>query len=314
MPSANPAVEFSVVISCHYEEKSIEEFHRRLSEAMTKIGRRYEIIYVNDGSKDGTWEKLKAIHAADLKVYAVINLFKNYGQLAAITAAMAESRGSAMVWMDSDLQLMPEELPLLVEQYDKGFDLVTGYRVNRKDSMFRIVPSLLANVVMRRASHSKIRDFGCTFKIYNARLVRAFQYGPFHVFSNVETISRIDRICEVPVTHHPRRYGESGWTFAKLYRYNMDNVVAISERPFQISGIICLAVAALFVLRLLLEAVVPLRILPAVSTGLVLNAVVISMLVNVAMLSLVGEFAIRTFFVARRLPSYIVKETIRRDQ
>lgn len=305
-------VEFSVLITCYFEENSIEEFYERLSKTLKSIGRPYEIIFVNDGSKDKTWDKLKAIFAGDANVFAILNLFKNFGQLAAITAGLKECRGDAVVLLDSDLQLLPEELPLLVERYDEGFDLVTGYRVDRKDSMFRIVPSLLANVIMRRASHSKIRDFGCTFKIYNAELLRAFDYGPHHLFSNVEVISRIDRIREIPVSHRKRRYGQSGWTFAKLARYNMENLVVISERPFQISGLLCLIAAGLFVGRLLLEFVLPVKVLPSVTTGLLLNAIVISLLLTVAILSLIGEFAIRSFFVARRLPAYIVREALTR--
>lgn len=309
---ASPDVEFSVLITCYYEENSIDEFYTRLSATMEKIGRPYEIIFVNDGSRDGTWKKIKTIFEKDCYVNAAVDLSKNSGQLAAITAALAESRGSAVVLFDSDLQLLPEELPLLVAEYDKGFDLVTGYRVNRKDSLFRIVPSLLANVIMRRASHSTIRDFGCTFKIYDAELLRAFHYGPRHLFSNIEVISKLDRICQVPVTHLPRKHGQSGWTFSKLMKYNTDNVVVLSERPFQITAFLCFAMTVVFVFRLLLEAVFPIRILPLVSNGLLLNVLVISLLVNVALLSMVGEFTIRAFLVSRDLPLYIVRERLKR--
>jgi dolichol-phosphate mannosyltransferase len=305
-------VEFSVLVTCYYEENSIDEFYGRLSTTLETIGRPYEIIFVNDGSRDGTWQKIKTIFSKDCHVHAALDLSKNSGQLAAITAALSESRGSAIVLFDSDLQLRPEELPLLVAEYDKGFDLVTGYRTQRKDSLFRIVPSLLANVIMRRASHSTIRDFGCTFKIYNAELVRAFHYGPRHLFSNIEVISKLDRICQVPVTHLPRKHGQSGWTFAKLMKYNTDNVVVLSERPFQIIAFLCFAMTAIFVVRLLLEAVFPIRILPLVSNGLLLNVVVISLLVNVALLSMVGEFTIRAFLVSRDLPLYIVRERLKR--
>jgi glycosyltransferase involved in cell wall biosynthesis len=309
---ASADVEFSVLVTCYYEENSIDEFYGRLSTTLEKIGRPYEIIFVNDGSRDGTWQKIKAIFSKDCHVHAALDFSKNSGQLAAITAALSESRGSAIVLFDSDLQLRPEELPLLVAEYDKGSDLVTGYRVQRKDSLFRIVPSLMANVIMRRASHSTIRDFGCTFKIYNAELVRAFHYGPRHLFSNIEVISKLDRISQVPVTHLPRKHGQSGWTFSKLMKYNTDNVVVLSERPFQIIAFLCFAMTAVFVFRLLLEAFFPIRILPLVSNGLLLNVVVISLLVNVALLSMVGEFTIRAFLVSRDLPLYIVRERLKR--
>jgi glycosyltransferase involved in cell wall biosynthesis len=305
-------IEFSVCITCYYEEKSIEEFHRRLSGALESLNRPYEIVFVNDGSRDGTWEKLKAIFAQDPRVHAAIDLFKNSGQLAAGTAALNESRGKALVFIDSDLQLAPEELPRLVAEYDRGFDLVTGYRQNRKDSLLRILPSLLANMIMRRASHSKVRDFGCTFKIYNATAVRAFQYGPRHLMSPVEVISKIDCISEVPVTHNPRRYGKSGWTFAKLMRYNLDNVVILSERPFQVVGLLCLGVTLLLAVRILLYTLFPVPILKSVSHGLLLNAIAIALLVNVALLALAGEFAIRSFLKQKASPLYIVREKLSR--
>jgi glycosyltransferase involved in cell wall biosynthesis len=306
------AIEFSVLITCYYEEKSIDEFYRRLSTTLESLNRSYEIIFVNDGSRDGTWEKLKAIFADDPHVHAVIDLFKNSGQQAAVTAALNESRGSALVYIDSDLQLAPEDLPLLVAEYDRGFDLVTGYRKNRKDALFRIIPSFLANIIMRKASHSKLRDFGCTFKIFNALAIRAFQFGPWHLVSFVEVISKIDRIAEVPVTHYPRRYGSSGWTFAKLLKYNTDNMVILSERPFQATALLCLIVALLLVVRILLYRFYPVMIFTSVSNGLLLNAIVVGLLVNVALLSVVGEFAIRSFFAHRALPQYIVREKLSR--
>ena len=306
------AIEFSVLITCYYEEKSIDEFYRRLSATLESLNRSYEIIFVNDGSRDGTWEKLRAIFAQDPHVHAVIDLFKNSGQQAGTTAALNESRGSALVYIDSDLQLAPEDLPLLVAEYDRGFDLVTGYRKNRKDALFRIIPSFLANIVMRKSSHSNLRDFGCTFKVVNALPMRAFQFGPQHLLSFVEVISKIDRIAEVPVSHHPRRYGSSGWTFAKLMKYNTDNLAILSERPFQLTAFLCLAVALLLVIRVLLDRFYPVMILTSVSNGLLLNAIVVALLVNVALLSVVGEFAIRSFFAHKALPQYIVREKLLR--
>lgn len=310
---AGGQVEFSALITCYYEERSIEEFHRRLSDTLEATGRSYEIIFVNDGSRDRTWEKLKEIFAADPHVYAVLDLFKNAGQQAAVTAASVEARGSACVLMDSDLQLLPEELPLLIKQYDAGYDLVTGYRLNRKDSLFRIIPSRLANMIMRRASRSSIRDFGCTFKVYNADLLRAFDYGPRHIFSNVELISRIDRMIEVPVTHFPRKYGKSGWTFAKLMKYNVDNVVILSERPFQFTALFCILFAAAFLLRLIITKAFSFTILPSVSNGLLLNALLIAFLVIVATLSFIGELTTRVFTVTRGAPRYIVREVLRKQ-
>ncbi|HEO69927.1 MAG TPA: glycosyltransferase, partial [Candidatus Hydrogenedentes bacterium] len=241
--NGNEVPDITVCITCHFEEASIDEFHARLSAAMESLGRSYEILMVNDGSSDRTWDKLKTLFAKDLHVTCVMDFFKNAGQQAAITACMCQGRGKAFIIMDSDLQLAPEEIPLLVEEYEKGYDMVSGYRKNRHDSLLRIVPSKIANMIMRRASQSDFRDFGCTFKIYNAKLVRAFNYGPRHIFSNVDLIAQAGRRVEIPVTHYPRKYGKSGWTFRKLWQYNMDNVVKLSQRPFQILASVCLLIS-----------------------------------------------------------------------
>lgn len=320
MPELSPVsgishrgIEFSALVTCYFEEKSIDEFHLRLARALEGLNRSYEIIFVNDGSLDRTWEKVIAIFERDSHVAAVLDLTKNSGQLAAITAALSESRGRAVILIDSDLQLDPEELPSLVAEYDKGFDLVTGYRVNRKDSLLRIIPSKLANVIMREASQSDIHDFGCTFKIYNGNVLRAFHYGPTRIFSTVEVVSRIGRISQVPIAHHPRKHGKSGWTFTKLMQFNSDNIAILSERPFQTLGALCLFAAVLFGLRLLLELFVTIRVLPYVSNGLLLNAIIISILINIGLSSMVGEFAIRAFLRGKEIPKYIVRNALRRE-
>jgi glycosyltransferase involved in cell wall biosynthesis len=310
--SRDDSPDFSAVISCYYEEQTIETFHSRLSAALESLGRSYEIIFVNDGSTDGTFGKIKEIFARDPHVSAAIDLFKNAGQQAAITAGLSHARGKAFILMDSDLQLAPEELPQLVQEYDKGYDIVTGYRRNRRDSFFRRIPSRLANVIMRRASRSDFRDFGCTFKIYDARLVRAFELGPHRIFSNVDLISKTQRRCEVPVSHFPRPYGKSGYTFAKLWQYNTDNLVILSERPFQYMAAGCLLLALLFILRVLVGFFMDFKILSEVTPGVVLNAIVVSLLIILGALSILGEFVIRIFLMLRRLPRYIIRDILRR--
>ena len=267
---------------------------------------------VNDGSTDRTFEKLKEIFHRDPAVNAVIDFFKNSGQEAALTAAMCQARGEAFLFMDSDLQLAPEEIPLLVREYDKGYDLVSGYRKQRKDSLFRIIPSKIANAIMRKASQSDFRDFGCTFKLINAELIRAFEFGPFHILSVVDIISKAERRREIPVTHYPRKYGKSGWTFRKLWKYNMDNIVSMSERPFQILAVASAALALLFGIRLIADYFTPFKVLETVSPGLLLNAIVIALFIIVAILCALGEFGIRSFISSRHLPKYIIREILQR--
>lgn len=304
----SPRALFSAIVTCHYEEKSIDEFHARLSAALGALGHDYEIIMVNDGSTDGTWEKLKAIWQRDPAVRVILDFYRNYGQTAAITAGLEHVRGTAVVLLDSDLQLAPEELPLLVAKHFEGHDVVSGARTTRRDSLFRIVPSKIANMIMRKASQSHFSDFGCTFKIYDATLLRGMGFSPYRLFSNVDSIARAGRHAEVPITHFPRKYGKSGWTFAKLWKYNMDNVIRLSERPFQLLAVACLTTALLFVARIAAGFFTSIQVLREITPGLLLNFSVVSLLVVVAVLCLVGEFTIRAFLATQRLPGYIVRE------
>lgn len=300
--------ELSLLVSCFNEEHSIETFHRRASGALFATGRSFEIILVNDGSADATWEKLKALFAAHDHIAVILDLFRNAGQQASVTAALNEARGDKIILLDSDLQLSPEELPQLLAKYDEGFDLVTGYRKNRRDAFTRVIPSRLANIIMRRASRSTIMDFGCTFKVYNGDLLRAFNFGPHHIFSNVDCIAAITRYAQVPVSHAPRQFGKSGWTFRKLWSYNMDNMLKLSQVPFQYLAALCALAGALFTVRIFLGFFSDAKLLSDVTNGLLLNALVIVLLALLAVLALIGEFTIRTFLRVQENPKYIVRE------
>lgn len=310
--AGNP--EFSIVITCYFEENSIEEFHRRLKDTLEKTGRSYEIIIVNDGSTDRTWEKIKSIFERDENVSAIIDLFKNSGQQSAVTAGLGVARGRAIVLMDSDLQLAPEDLPKLIEKYDEGYDVVSGYRVNRQDSIWRKIPSKVANWIMRKSSGIPLSDFGCTYKIYRAELIKAFEYGPFNIFRTPDVISRAGRIVEVPVQHFPRPYGKSGYTFWKLWQYNMDNLVRLSPRLFQWLAIACLLVGFLFLLRIIAGFFTDFKIMKEITPGLILNAMVFALLVILGVLSIIGEFAMRSFLALYRVPAFVIREKIVRHR
>ena len=308
-----PLVDFSAVISCYYEENSIKEFHTRLSDTLKKTGRSHEIIYINDGSTDKTYENLLEIFDSDPQVAAVLDLSRNVGASNAKTPGVSLAQGKGILFLDSDLQLDPEELPKLIEEYDAGHDLVSGYRLDRQDSFIRKLPSWFANMIMRKAASCDLSDFGCTFKIFDGRLIKAFKFGPFNAWRPVPVISMAGRIVEVPVSHHPRRYGKSGWTFKKLFAYNMENMVRMSERPFQIIGVVCMLLASALAFRMLLSWFFPFTILPQVTNGMILNALASIFLVLLALLCFIGELVIRSFISLQKKPAYVIREMRRRE-
>lgn len=308
--ATNP--EFSVVVTCYFDEPSIVEFHAKLSAVLAGLGRSSEIIFVNDGSTDRTYDLLKALYSQDPRIEVVVDLFRNAGQLAAMTAGLTQARGRHFVFVDSDLQLDPADLPLLLARFDEGMDVVSGYRKDRKDALTRIIPSKVANVIMRRVSRSAFTDFGCTFKVFDGRLIRAFDYGPTRVFHPAHVIAQAQRCAEVPISHRARPYGRSGWTFRKLFAYNMDNLVSISDKPFQILSVICFLFGLLFIMRILLAWIVPVSLLETITNGLLLNFQIVELLLILAVLSAIGEFIIRVFNMLQRHPRYIVREILRR--
>lgn len=307
MDNMNREIEFSVIITCYYEEKSIDEFYHGLSKAMNSLGRSYEIVFVNDGSTDKTFEKLKSIYAADPNVRTVIDLFRNSGQLAAMTAGIVHGQGKHFIFIDSDLQLVPQELPLLVEQFDKGYDIVSGCRANRQDSLIRKIPSWFANRIMRKVAGHNVTDFGCTFKIYNGTLIREFEFGPLKKFQTAYVYSKAQKTIEVPITHKARKHGKSGWTFKKLTSFLMDNFVGISQRPFQYLSLICLLGAGIFAMRIVVAWIIPFSILREVTPGLILNLMLVQLLLTMAVLSAIGEYVFRNFTSLRKYPIYIVR-------
>jgi glycosyltransferase involved in cell wall biosynthesis len=305
--------EYSVIITCYYEEQSIEEFHGKLSVALDKLDRTCEIIMVNDGSTDKTFESLKRIYDKDPKVTVIADLFRNAGQLSAMTAGITLATGKHFVFMDSDLQLEPDELSILIKEFEDGYDIISGCRKDRKDNIYRKLASKITNVIVKKISHHNITDFGCTFKVYDGRIIRAFEFGPHKQFQTAHVYSKAQTLKEIPITHHARKYGKSGWTFRKLFAFHMDNFVGISRRPFQILSVICLFFAFLFFIRLIIAWILPFSILNEVTPGLMLNMIVFSLLVSVTILSAVGEYVIRSYIYLQKHPLYIIRRVFRKQ-
>lgn len=302
----------SAVITCLNEESTIERFIGSLVQSMDHAGVEYEIIVVNDGSSDRTFAAIERLLQSQPRVKAGLDLMKNAGQAAAITAGLEEADGLYVLMMDSDFQLAPDDVGRLITAAQAGADMVNGYRLNRRDPLTRKLPSLLANGVMRRMSGVRLRDFGCTFRLVNRRLIEAFKLGPEKVLSIPLLVSRAGRITEVPVSHSSRVHGKSGWTFEKLWRYNADNLVVLAEPIFQWSGLGALLLAGLLMLRVILDPLLHWSLLGSVSNGLILNAVCAAALATTGLLCIVGEFVVRCHRSVLARPAYVVRHRILR--
>lgn len=234
--------EISVVVPIFNEEESVELLISRLHEALTATGRSYEIVLIDDGSKDQSWAKMKDLSLLYPGLH-LIQFRRNFGQTAAMSAGFNESHGEIIITMDADLQNDPKDIPLLLAEVDKGFDVVSGWRRDRKDTYInRRLPSIIANYLISHITGVHLHDYGCTLKAYRREIVQNIQlYGELHRFIPALASWVGGQISEVVVTHHARQFGTTKYGIGRTFRVILDLVTVkflmrYSTRPIHIFG------------------------------------------------------------------------------
>src|ERR1700760_3239449 len=213
----------SLVVPIHNEEHSILPLYDRLTAVLFRIGRSYEIIFIDDASTDRSYELLANLVQTDHRL-KVIRLRRNFGQTAALSAGFHESKGRVIIAMDGDLQHAPEDIPALLRKIDEGYDIASGWRKNRVDNaIFRKIPSRIANWLMAKASGVELRDFGTTFKAYRSEVLKDVNlYGELHRFIPALAMLYGARIAEVPIKNLPRGSGGSHYGLSRTFRVAID--------------------------------------------------------------------------------------------
>lgn len=306
------ASDFSILVTCYCEDSVIEEFHARLSAAMCNVPQTYEIVYVDDGSSDTTFEKLASLFESDTHVGCVVRLLGNVGQTSAQTAAIAHANGRHFIFIDADLQVDPEDIVPLIKAFAKGRDLVSGYRTRRCDPLLRRVASMLVNGMLSRVSKRQLKDIGCGFKVLHGELIRSFRFNQHKPFRPVSVIKAARSCVDVPINHHPRRVNKSGWTLLQLFAFYRNIFVETAELFFHVLVLACLAsglgliaiMAALWFSGWSMPPEPAFQILLGISLG--------STLFNTILLGLLGEFAMRNTRMFQDDPVYIVRELLSR--
>ncbi len=218
--------QISVVIPALNEAESLPELHRELATALEGLGRSWEVLYVDDGSRDGTDEVMARLAAADPRVRGAV-LRRNFGKSAALATGFRLARGEWIATMDADLQDDPTELPRLVAALEGGLDLVSGWKQDRKDPITKTLPSRLFNAVTSSVAGLKLHDFNCGFKLYRREVTEAIEvYGEFHRFMPALAHWRGFRVGEVPVRHRARRFGRSKFGAARFINGFLDLLAA----------------------------------------------------------------------------------------
>ena len=213
----------SIVVPVMNEEENVPHLYSQITEVMQNWDRQYEIIMVDDGSSDRTFEILEEIAQKD-KHLIVIKFRRNFGQSAAMGAGFDAAKYDVVVTMDGDLQNDPKDIPAVVQKLEEGYDIVSGWRKNRKDKLIiRKVPSMIANRLVRKSTQVELHDTGCSLKAYRSDVLKRVKlYGEFHRF--IPALCRIEgaRITEMVVDHHERRFGESKYNITRTFRVIMD--------------------------------------------------------------------------------------------
>lgn len=224
--TSDQPIELSVIIPAYNEEESLDFLYQRLVESLDPLGVTYEVILVDDGSSDRTFQQLAEIATADKRI-RVIKLRRNYGQTPAMVAGIDHARGRVLVTMDADLQNDPADIGMLMEKLDEGHDMVVGWRIKRQDKwLSRKLPSIVANKLIAKVTGVNIRDNGCTLKAFRADLIKRVPlYAEMHRFIPAMSSTLGCSVAEVGVRHHARQHGTSKYGLGRIYRVVFDLIV-----------------------------------------------------------------------------------------
>ncbi len=301
----------SVVVTVYNEEDNIRPLIEAISAALQDY--EYEIIYIDDGSTDKTVEVLKSIQHARLKI---VELKKNYGQSLALMAGIDQSSGEYIVTMDGDLQNDPTDIPMMLQLAEEGdWDMVAGERVNRQDGMFlRKIPSRIANYIIRRSSGVYLRDYGCALKVFKADLAKDLGlYGELHRFIPVLAVLEGARITQVPVKHHPRKFGKSKYGLSRTFKVMSDLLLMLffkryMQKPMHLfgnTGVILFIVGVLINFYLLIIKILGQDIWgkPLLILGLMLLLAGIQLIT----IGIVVEIQMRTYFESQQKRPYKIR-------
>jgi undecaprenyl-phosphate 4-deoxy-4-formamido-L-arabinose transferase len=307
-----PVPEISVVIPVYNEEESLREMGERLLRTLTAMERPFEIIFVDDGSTDGSWELLSELNRQHPQAVRALQFHRNFGQHQAIFAGFQAARGRVMVTLDADLQNPPEEIPRLVAKLEEGYDTVGGWRENRQDSVFRKIPSQMVNYVMSKVTGVKLRDYGCMLRAYRREVVDSINQCQ-ESSSFIPALANLfsQRVAEIPVGHAERERGTSKYGVFKLLRLNFDLMTGFSNLPIHLVGFMGVAIALLGLLFGLFLFIRRIFVGPEVEGVFTLFAILFVFVgLNTLGLALIGEYVGRIYREVRGRPRFVIRQTL----
>lgn len=309
----------SLVIPVYNEEQNLGLLFEAICTALAPFRKTWEVIFVDDGSTDGSLETLRHLAADDPEHVRVVIFRRNFGQTAAITAGIDYSKGDIIILLDADLQNDPADIPMLLEKLDEGYDVVSGWRKSRKDNaLTRNLPSYVANALISAVTGVHLHDYGCTLKAYRREALEGFRlYGEMHRFIPVFAHSIGARIIELPVHHHPRRFGKAKYGLDRTLKVVLDLMTAkflmsYSNKPMRLFGgtgmVLMVGGGAMLVylfIRRMIEGVGVLG-----SPLFQLGVMFLILGFQSILMGLMAELLARTYHESQKKLTYTVRETI----
>jgi glycosyltransferase involved in cell wall biosynthesis len=312
----------SVIAPLYNESSVVEELYERLTTVMRGTGLRYELIFVDDGSRDNTLEKIKTIAAKDSHV-TVIELRRNFGQTPALAAGFDAAQGDIIISMDGDLQHLPEEIPAFLSKINEGYDVVSGWRKQRVDNLvMRKIPSRIANRIASKISGVDIHDFGTTFKAYRKEIIDDLKlYGEMHRFIPAIVSGNGAKIAEIPITNIPRPKGKSNYGISRTFRVVFDLmtlrfVLGYSSKPLHFFGkmaLYCFGVSLAVTAYILYDKImyhVPVSVAHAPMAALAGILCLVGFILTST--GLIGEMICRVYFEATGAKIYSIRRIHRK--
>lgn len=309
----------SIIVPVYNEEETIPLLYQAVMEAMEPISQTWEMILVDDGSKDQSLPKLEALALKDPHHIKVVGLRRNFGQTAAIAAGIDYAAGDIIVLMDADLQNDPQDIPILLEKINEGYDVVSGWREKRKDTyLTRTLPSQFANKLISVVTGVHLHDYGCTLKAYRREVITGFRlYGEMHRFIPVYANSVGAKIIEIPVRHHPRKYGKAKYGLERTFKVILDLFTvkflnSYANKPIYLfggTGIVIMLISSIILFYLFIRRVF--FFVPVLDSPLfMLSSMFFILGFQSILMGLIAELLVRTYHEAQHKPTYTVKKVI----
>lgn len=311
--------ELSVVIPVYNERENLQPLHDSLSDSLA--GRTYELVFVDDGSTDGSLSELERLAGDDPEHVRVVELRRNFGQTAAIAAGIDHSVGELVVLIDADLQNDPTDIPTLLEKLDEGYDVVSGWRRDRKDKFLtRRLPSIVANWLISKVTGVALHDYGCTLKAYRRDVLEGFRlYGEMHRFIPAYAGSVGARITEVQVRHHPRRHGETKYGLDRTIKVLLDLftvkfLISYALKPIYLFGGtgVALIIPSAGILLFLLIRRFALQVSVLASPLFAPSVMLVILGFQSILMGFIAELLVRTYHESQAKPTYSVRRVLER--